>query len=120
MRTCPRPIASLTASTRSKSSFRVCPGSATFTFAVAHPDARTIAAAFSGPTAGTVQFTGTTDRTGGGQPSKADSRAARSQATQVASSYSRKGDHSAQPAGPSNSIPSRTVMPRNLFFNPIA
>ena len=48
------PSASRTASTRARSSAGVCPGSATLTFAVRHPDAVTIACARSGPTAGTV------------------------------------------------------------------
>jgi hypothetical protein len=44
--------------------------------AVRHPDAATIACARSASTAGTVTFTGTDGRTGGGQPSTAASTAA--------------------------------------------
>jgi hypothetical protein len=44
--------------------------------AVPQPEAITIACARSASTAGTVTFTGTAARTGGGQPSSAASRAA--------------------------------------------
>ena len=72
----PGPSASRTASTRARSSAAVCPGSATFTFAVRQPDAATIACARSASTAGTVTLTGTESRTGSGQPSTAPSTAA--------------------------------------------
>jgi hypothetical protein len=50
------------------------------TFAVRQPlEARTIAAASSGPVAGTVQFTAMLVRRGAGHPSYAASRAAASQ-----------------------------------------
>ena len=73
------PSASLTASTRATSSARDWPRSATLTLAVRHPDAATSACACAGPTAGTVTFTGTWSRTGGGQPTVAASTAQASQ-----------------------------------------
>ena len=71
------------------------------------------ACARSGPTAGTVTFTGTRSRTGAGQPCVAASSAAASQRAHSRGPYSAKGENSPQPAGPSISAPSRTVMPRN-------
>ena len=106
------PSASRTASRRATSSARTWPRSATLTFAVRHPPATTIAWARSGSVAGTVTLTGTCVRSGSGQPSSAASRAQASQGREVASSYSRNGDHSPQPASPRSSRPSRTVMPR--------
>jgi hypothetical protein len=70
------PRASRTASTRASSSAADWPGSATLTFAVRQPEADTIACARSGPTAGTVTFTGTLVRSGAGQPRTAASCAA--------------------------------------------
>ena len=68
--------------------------------------------ACSGPTAGTVTFTGTRPRTGAGHPSQAASRAQASQRAHSRGPYSGNGENSAHPAGPSISAPSRTVMPR--------
>src|SRR3954454_10104424 len=107
------PSASRTASRRASASARLCPGSATFTFAVRQPPARTIRAACSAPTAGTVTFTGTRSRLAAGQPSSAASRAARSHGAATAASYSRNGLNSPHPVRPRISRPSRTVMPRN-------
>jgi hypothetical protein len=61
------------------SSASAWPRSATLTLAVRQPDRATIAAACSGPTAGTVAFTGIRSRTGAGHPSVADSMALASQ-----------------------------------------
>src|SRR4051812_18630255 len=109
-----RPRASRTASSLACSSARLCPGSATLTLAVQQPLlAFTISAACSGPTAGTVTFTGTVVLRGSGQPWSAASRAARSQGSATRASYSRNGLNSPQPASPRKSIPSRTSMPRN-------
>ena len=108
------PSASRTASTRSMSSASVWSRSATLTLAVWHPDRATIAAACSGPTAGTVTFTGTAARTGSGQPASAASRAQHSQRAHSRGPYSANGENSPHPAGPSISAPSRTVIPRNL------
>ena len=81
------PSASRTASTRARSSASVWPGSATLTLAVRQPaEFRTICAACSGPTAGTVTFTGIDVRRGAGQPTSAASRAAASHGTHSASS----------------------------------
>src|SRR3954447_21897620 len=108
------PRASRTASSLACSSARLCPGSATFTLAVRQPlPARTISAACSGPTAGTVTFTGTVVLRGSGQPWSAASRAARSPGSATRAAYSRNGVDSPQPASPRKSIPSRTSMPRN-------
>src|SRR5512139_809504 len=73
-----------------------------------------MSAACSGPTAGTVTFTGTESRNGVGQPSTAASRAQRSHGAATRASYSRNGLNSPHPAGPRSSRPSRMVMPRNL------
>jgi hypothetical protein len=82
------------------------------TFAVRHPELATIACARSGPTAGTVAFTGTRSRTGSGHPPALCSSAVASHQAASASPYSTNGQNSPQPAGPSIRIPSRTVMPR--------
>ena len=74
----------------------------------------------SGPTAGTIAFTGTESRTGAGQPTVACSTAAASQAAASASPYSGNGQNSPHPAGPSTNMPSRTVMPRNRVRRGIA
>ncbi len=82
----PGPRASRTASTRARSSGRESGWSATFTLAVRHPESATIPWARSGPTAGTVQLTGTASRTGSGQPTVHCSTAVASHAAEVASS----------------------------------
>jgi hypothetical protein len=107
------PTASRTASTRNRSSASTCPRSATFTLAVEHPDRRTMSAACSGPTAGTVQLTGIRSRTGSGHGRSAESTAAASHGTQAASSYPMNGLNSAHPASPCTTMPSRRLMPRN-------
>src|SRR6266536_1985739 len=96
------------------------PGSATFTFAVRQPDATAIWCARCGPTAGTVTFTGMSPRTAAGQPAVAASSAQASQRAHSRGPYSANGENSPQPAGPSISAPSRTVMPRNLVCIGIA
>jgi hypothetical protein len=80
------PMASRTASTRSRSSASTWPRSATLTLAVLHPERRTMSAACSGPTGGTVQLTGTSSRTGSGHGRSAESMALASQGTQAVSS----------------------------------
>ena len=77
------------------------------------PDRTTAAWASSGPTAATIAFTGTESRTGAGRLTVACSTAAASQAADSASPYSGNGQNSPHPAGPSITIPSRTLMPRN-------
>ena len=72
-----------------------------------------IACAASGPTAGTVTFTGTEARSGAGQPSSAASYAAASQRAHSAGPYSGNGENSPHPAGPRTSAPSLRVTPRN-------
>ena len=68
----------------------------------------------SGEQAGTVTLTGTeSSAAASGQPRSAASRAQSSQGAEVGASYSRNGLNSPQPAAPSSSTPSRTVMPRN-------
>ena len=57
------------------------------------------------PTAGTMPLIGTHSRTGSGHGLLAASIAACSHGSDRAWSYSRKGLNSAQPAGPSISIP---------------
>ena len=100
------PSASRTASSRACSSARLWPGSPTLTFAVRQPLlARTIAAARSASTAGTVTLTGTLVRSGAGQPTSAASRAARSHGAATAASYSRNGLNSPQPASPRSKDP---------------
>src|SRR5205814_10211854 len=99
--------------TRAVSASGGWPGSATFTLAVWQPDPATMARARPGPTAGTVTLTGTWARTGAGQPDVAASSAQASQRAHSRGPYSGKGENSPQPAGPSISAPSRTVMPRN-------
>ena len=79
-----------------------------------------MACAWSGPTAGTVTFTGTCARAGAGQPVTAASSAQASQRAHSAGPYSANGENSPQPAGPSISAPSRTVMPRNRVVIGIA
>ena len=87
MRTRPDgPMASRTASTRSTSSASTWPRSATLTFAVVHPERRTMSAACSGPTAGTVQLMGMRSRTGSGHGRSAESMAPASQGTHAMSS----------------------------------
>jgi hypothetical protein len=108
------PSASRTASTRSMSSASAWPRSATLTFAVRQPDPATIFMASSGPTAGTVTFTGIRSLAGPGQPSVADSMALASQRALSLGPYSANGENSPHPAGPWISAPSRTVIPRNL------
>src|SRR5439155_19380042 len=68
----------------------------------------------SGPTAGTVAFTGIRSLTGAGHPRVADSRALASQRALSCGPYSANGENSPHPAGPWISAPSRTVIPRNL------
>jgi len=87
---------------------------ATLTLAVRQPDRPRSAAACSGPTAGTVAFTGIRSRTGAGHPTVADSMALASQRALSFGPYSAKGENSPHPAGPWISAPSRTVIPRNL------
>jgi hypothetical protein len=65
------------------------------------PDRATIAAACSGPTAGTVTFTGIRSLTGAGHPSVADSTALASQRALSFGPYSANGENSPHPAGPS-------------------
>ena len=96
------------------SSASAWPRSATLTLAVRHPDRATIAAACSGPTAGTVTFTGIRFLAGAGQPTVADSTALASHRALSFGPYSANGENSPHPAGPSISAPSRTVIPRNL------
>jgi len=84
------------------------------TLAVRQPEAATIRIACSGPTAGTVTFTGIRSLTGAGQPSVADSSALASHRAHSRGPYSANGENSPHPAGPSTSAPSRTVTPRNL------
>ena len=84
------------------------------------PDRVTVAWACAGSTAGTMALTGTSARTGAGQPTAACSTAVASQAAASASPYSGKGQNSPHPAGPSISIPSRTSMPRNRVRSGIA
>ncbi len=107
----PRP--SRTAASRSASSARDDRGSATLTFAVRPPEARTSRCASAGGTTGTVQLTGTRSRSGPGHPEVAASTALSSHGTHSSSPYSRKGENSPQPAGPRSRTPSRTVMSRN-------
>jgi len=90
------------------------PRSATLTFAVRQPDPATILIACAGPTAGTVTLTGIRSRTGSGQPRVADSTALASHRALSFGPYSANGENSPQPAGPSISAPSRTVIPRNF------
>ena len=66
-----------------------------------------------GGTAGSVAFTGTRSRTGGGQPSQAASTAAASHRDDSAGPYSRNGANSPQPAGPRTRASSRWSTPRN-------
>src|SRR5262249_55752596 len=66
----------------------------------------------AGPTAGAVTWAGTGLRTGAGQADVAASSAAASQRAHSRGPYSGNGENSPQPAGPSISAPSRTVMPR--------
>ncbi len=81
----PGPSASRTAATRSRSADSGVPGSATFTFAVEHPEAATIPCARSGSTTGTVQLTGIEVRSGAGHDRPADSSAHSSHGTHSAS-----------------------------------
>ena len=96
------------------SSASAWPRSATLTLAVRQPDAATIRIACSGPTAGTVTFTGIRSRTGAGHPPAADSSALASHRAHSRGPYSANGENSPHPAGPSISAPSRTVTPRNF------
>ena len=96
------------------SSASAWPRSATLTFAVRHPDPATILAACSGPTAGTVTFTGIRSLTGAASARVADSMALASHRALSFGPYSANGENSPHPAGPSISAPSRTVIPRNL------
>ena len=91
-----------------------CPRSATLTLAVRQPEAATIRAACSGPTAGTVTFTGIRSRTAAGHVPAADSSALASHRAHSRGPYSANGENSPQPAGPSISAPSRTVTPLNF------
>ena len=84
------------------------------------PAALTRSYASDGDTAGTIALTGTRSRTGAGQPTCAASTAAASHGTHSASSYSANGQNSPHPAGPSMSIPSRTVIRRKRVVRPIA
>ena len=96
------------------SSASAWPRSATLTFAVRQPDPETIFIASSGPTAGTVTFTGIRSLTGAGHAPAADSSALASHRAHSLGPYSANGENSPHPAGPSISAPSRTVIPRNL------
>lgn len=79
------PSARRTAATRSRSAASSIPGSATLTLAVRHPDAATRSAARAGSMTGTMMLTGTRSRRGSGQPTVADSIAARSHGTHCSS-----------------------------------
>ncbi len=95
------------------SSARLCPRSATFTFAVVQPGNRTrIASTSSARTAGTVAFTSMRSRRAAGCSRHPKSRAAASHGAASASSYSTNGENSLAPSGASNTTASRTEMPR--------
>ena len=109
------PMSARVAATRATSSSRVCPGSATLTFAVPAPGYRcSNASTSSAGMAGTVALTGTVSRTAAGGPTQAASMPARSHEAASGSSYSTNGPNSPQPAGPAKTIVSRVVRPRNL------
>ena len=102
MRAC-GPIASRTAATRHTSSASDWPRSATLTFAVRQPGNRSrTARTCSAGTAGTVALTGTLVRRGSGHPRQADSTADASHREASAGAYSRNGENSPHPAGPSH------------------
>ena len=108
------PIAARTARTRATSSARVCPRSATLTFAVRQPSNRASTADTSAAvTAGTVAFTGTRSRRAAGWVRQPKSIAAASQTDASSSPYSRKGENSVHPSGPRRSSASRWLTPRN-------
>ena len=109
----PSPMTSRTAATRSTSSARDCPRSATLTLAVSHPSKRAMTpGTASGATAGTVALHGISSRRGVGQPMCAASTAAASQRLASGGSYSRKGANSPHPIGPRMSATSRCSTPR--------
>src|SRR5690625_3851124 len=92
--------------------------SATLTFtAETGPNRASTASTSSGATAGTVALTGTTSRTGSGQPCHPASIVVDNQRADSCGPYSWKGKNSAHPTGPLMSITSRRVVLRNGVVN---